>query len=178
MYYLLLITYYLLLITYKMTSKSYPFVPGQQLIELDQNGNVIINENTDLDLIDDQSYIVAMRLHESICSNNFDKFRKIYEEEYINNPNIVNFFKFDKASNSETEYSLCSCNKSIVQRIHPDMYVRPCNCINGKRYLAYLCVYNAAFRSSYYYDTSKYQDPNINERYKKYLLNDGQIEIK
>ena len=87
----------------------------------------------------------------------------------------MNFFKFEKASNN-SEYSLCTCVKSIVQRIHPDMYVSPCNCIDGKRYLAYLCIYNAAFRSSYYYNTNEhFQDPCVNEQYKKYLIADGPI---
>ena len=87
------------LFTYKMTSKSYPFVPGQQLIELDENDCVIINENTNLDLINDASYLVAMRLHESICSRNFEKFKKIYETEYMK-PDIVDFFKFEKETDA------------------------------------------------------------------------------
>jgi hypothetical protein len=156
-----------------MTSKSYPFVPRQQLIELDQNDCVIINENTDLDLIEDKSYLVAMRLHESVCKNDFNKFKKIYETEYMN-PDIVDFFKFEKETDA-AKYSGCTCAKGTVQRIHPDMYVRPCNCINGKRYLAYLCVYNTAYCCSYYYNTNKYQDPDENRQYKEYLLEYGLI---
>jgi hypothetical protein len=166
--------------------KSYPFIHGQQVISFDANGKVT-RDNTYNgifdDLKEDKSYQIVMRLHDSVYAKDIEGFKKIYEEEYINNTNIVDFFKFDEEEHDWwfNTYRFCRCvNKDDdPDRIHRHMYVRPCNCSNGKRYLAYLCAYNAQQdETTYYYDTTCNEtNKNISD-IQQYLLDDGPIDLK
>jgi hypothetical protein len=166
--------------------KSYPFIRGQQVISFDASGKVT-RDNTYNgifdDLKEDKSYQIVMRLHNSAYANDIECFTKIYQEEYINDPDIVDFFKHDEEEHDQWfhPYPLCRCvtRDDEPERIHRHIYVRQCNCSNGKRYLAYLCAYNAQQdETTYYYDTScNKSNKNISE-IQQYLLNDGPLDLK
>ena len=156
---------------------SYPYVPGQRMLSFDKDP---LYE----DLLTDNSYKIVARLQESILAKNFELFKKIYEEEYINVLGIVDFFKFEEESNNWwfNSYSLCECSNKTDEpdRIHKYMYVRPCCCVNGKRYLTYLCAFNAGLKDAgYYYDTNPIglTDKAVNTPIKNYLLEDGPIDL-
>ena len=169
---------------------SYPYVPGQQVISFDTNGKIIIDNTYDGifdDLKEDKSYQTVMRLQNRIYARDFEGFKKIYEEEYINDPSIVDFFKFDEEEHDWwfNTYSLCQCiNKDDEpHRIHRHMYVRSCGCSNGKRYLAYLCAYNTLRGSvtgehEYYYDTKLNKSTKHVSEVQQYLLDDGPLDLE
>lgn len=166
--------------------KSYPFIRGQQMITIDANGKVTRDNTYDGifdDRKEDKSYQIVMRLHDSVYAKDIECFKKIYEEEYINNPNIVDFFKYDEEEHDWwfNTYRFCRCaNKDDEpDRIHRHMYIRQCGCSNGKRYLAYLCAYNAQQdETTYYYDTSLNKTTEHISEIQQYLLDDGPLDLK
>jgi hypothetical protein len=166
---------------------SYPYVPGQEVISFDANGKIIV-DNTYAgifdDLKEDKSYQTVMRMQVCIYANDFEGFKKIYEEEYISNPEICDFFKFDEEEHNwwVNTYSLCECANKADEpdRIHRHMYVRPCSCANGKRYLAYLCAFNASFKEeNYYYDTNPRHitEKPVLTNFQKYLSENGPLDL-
>ncbi len=169
---------------------SYPYVPGQEVVSFDANGKMIKDNTYDGifdDLKEDKSYQTVMRLQNRIYARDLKRFKKIYEEEYINDPSIVDFFKFDEEEHDWwfNTYSLCQCvNKDDEpDRIHRHMYVRSCGCSNGKRYLAYLCAYNALRGSvtgehEYCYDTSLNKSTERITNIQQYLLDSGPLDLE
>ena len=171
-----------------MSSNSYPFVPGQCMLTF-VNGTAIVDDEINNDLLSDLSYQLVSKMQDSINTNNLEKFKQMYTEEYISNPDICDFFKFDDENNNWwfNSYSLCCCSNKEDEpdRIHRHMYVRPCNCSNGKRYLAYLSAFNYSHRVElgYCYDTnpkcSKSSKPTSKHAtsIQQFLLNDGPIDL-
>jgi hypothetical protein len=163
-------------------NSSFPYVPGQDIIMFDASGSptIIIDQSCNKDLLSDKSYLCVARLQEAIIACDDQLFKKIYESEYIANAEICDFFKFEKV---ETLcYSLCQCtNKNEAARcIHADMFVRPCCCQNGKRYLAYLCAFNACLKDpAYYYNTNEVNPREIGKitDIMKYLILDGPLDL-
>lgn len=163
---------------------SYPYVPEQRMLTFDTNGKPVAEDPLFEDLLADKSYIIVARLQESILANNYELFKKIYEEEYISNLEICDFFKFEEENNNWwfNSYSLCECSNKNEEpdRIHKYMYIRPCCCRNGKRYLAYLCAFNAGLKDpGYYYDTNPtyLTDKGTITPIKQYLLEDGPLDL-
>ena len=158
---------------------SYPYVPRQEVVSFDANGNRIFD-----DVKEDKSYQIVARLQESILAKNFELFKKIYEEEYINVPDIVDFFKFEEENNNWwfNSYSLCECSNKTDEpdRIHKYMYVRPCCCAGGKRYLAYLSAFNAA-EQGLSYDTNPIYSKTLKKPsvtpIQQFLLDNGPIDL-
>lgn len=169
-------------------TNSYPFVKGQDMLSFDSEGNPVINDPLNIDLLTDISYQTVAKLQSSICSNNFKKFKQLYTEEYINRPDCCDFFKFeDRPPHWEyNRYSLCTCETenraSEPYKIHKYMYVRPCNCSGGKRYLAYLTAYYS-LEPGLYMDMD--MDTSIINSNKsasitpiqQFLLDDGPIDL-
>jgi hypothetical protein len=169
--------------TTKFTTNSYPFVPGQQMIEFDPEGNAITDDPGNNDLLTDISYQVVAKMQECIDKKDLVKYKQLYTEEYINNPDICDFFKFeDKPPHwAYTKYSLCSCSNRSDDpyQIHKHMYVRPCYCSNGKRYLAYLAAFNA-LNDGLYYDVSPIYSKTLKKTVtpiSKFLLDDGPLDL-
>ncbi len=162
-------------------TKSYPFIPGLEVFTFDANGKMMIDESFK-DLKEDKSYQKARQLYERIYAKDLDGFIKIYIE-YVNDPSISDFFKHDEEEHDfwfhSYPYCRCVTRDDEPERIHRHMYVRQCNCSNGKRYLAYLCAYNAQQdETTYYYDTScNESNKNISD-IQQYLLDDGPIDLK
>jgi hypothetical protein len=163
-------------------SNSYPYIPEQDMLSFDPSGNPLINDPQNNDLLTDFSYQTVAKLHNSICSGNFDKFKQLYTEEYINNSNICDFFKFEDNPPywEYSTYSLCTCKNRATHpyKIHQYMYVRPCHCSGGKRYLAYLTAH-------YSLEPGLYNDTNSCEVLKtksitpiqQFLLDEGAIDL-
>lgn len=155
-------------------SKSYTLC--QRVIAFDVNKNM----RTIPEPEEDESYTVVKRLYTSIIQNDFKSFKEIYEKEYINNPTICDYFKFGDIGPWEdySTYSLCDCiNKNEEpEYINKYMSTRQCCCSGGKRYLAYLCTYNAG-KNNFYDMKFKLQNSDIITPIKAYLLNDGPIDF-
>ena len=134
------------------------------------------------------SYSAVSRLQDCIMSGNLEEFKKIYETEYINNPAIYDYFKYEDENNNNwvNTYSPCTCvnKEEEPEHVHRNMNIRQCNCSNGKRYLAYLCAFNAEL-GCICFDTNPINKPPIEsglhirkcEEFKSYLLQDGPIDL-
>jgi hypothetical protein len=163
-------------------TNSYPFVPGQYMLCFDSEGNPVINDPDNSDLLTDISYQTVAKLSDSICSNNLEKFKQLYTEEYINRPDCCDFFKFEDIPPywEYSTYSLCSCENKEAEpdRIHKYMYIRPCHCQAGKRYLAYLAAFNAE-NESIFYDTHPIyaRVKTLSTPIQQFLLDDGPIDL-
>jgi hypothetical protein len=91
----------------------------------------------------EMSDLVITRLYKSIKEQNPTDFKRIYDEEYINNPIIRNTFNFRQEYNGWywSDYKLCSCPKTEPVKVWKDLYTRDCTCSNGKRYLMFISLY-------------------------------------
>ncbi len=87
------------------------------------------------------------RLDASIDKCIFNDFKIIYDNEYISDSNICNYFEFTEVN----PYHLCECHKNKEIQISRNFHIKECRCQNGKRFLAFKMIYNIA-----------YQDVNIN----------------
>ncbi len=85
------------------------------------------------------------RLGASIIDENFEKFKFIFDNEYMK-PEINNWFEFQEEwyDSFWNFYPLCTCwckskecKKCDPIRVHRNLYVLQCNCANGKRYIAF-----------------------------------------
>ncbi len=132
---------------------------------------------------DNKSVAVVSRLQDSIISRDLPLFEKIYSTEYLYDPEVFDEFRFEDENNNNwfNTYSLCTCEnkKDEPMRIHRHMNVRKCNCINGKRYLAYLMAYNIGV-GSICYDTNcknvkQNEDAPLDIRW--YLIKNGPIDL-
>ena len=91
----------------------------------------------------DMSDLVISRLYKSIKEQNPADFKRIYDEEYINNPIIRNTFNFRQEYKGYcwSDYELCTCEKTEPVRVWKDLYTRDCTCAHGKRYLMFISLY-------------------------------------
>jgi len=123
-----------------------PFIPGQRVISFSKERGGELQELEKQEEDDDKSYDIVRRLHESIYKNDFQVFKEIFENEYIDDPTVMDYFKYDEEEHNWwwTKYPLCICAEIEPNRIHKMLNVSPCNCSEGKRYLAYLRAYTAA----------------------------------
>jgi hypothetical protein len=83
------------------------------------------------------------RLDASIEKCAFNEFKTIYDNEYMVEPDICNFFEFSEVN----LYDLCECTKYQVVQISRNFHIKECRCQNGKRYLAFKMVSNAAYQA-------------------------------
>ena len=150
------------------------YFPGQRRLTFDQDNVTIVS---------DVIVSVVEKLDNSIRSNNIEEFKKIYKTEYIDNPKICDYFNYEDENNNNlyNSYSLCTCANKEEEptHIHRNLNSRPCNCINGKRYLAYLRVFNAEI-NCICYDTNPTNVCLTNLRhqpYSNFLLQDGPIDL-
>jgi hypothetical protein len=126
---------------------------------------IIIQYNSDFNPVDLTGRTIR-RLDNSIQDGNFHNFQTIFETEYMCNPLISNFFEFIDESRYPVYficYDLCSCrtccnddyfgnfsgnlpcNLCEPIRIARNFYVKECNCLNGKRFLAFQMIYKFAY---------------------------------
>jgi len=121
------------------------FIPGQRIISFSKQKTETREENELKEEQDDKSYDIVKRLHESIYANDFQVFKEIFENEYIDDPTVIDYFKYDEEEHNWwwTKYPLCTCAETEPTKIHKMLNVSPCNCSEGKRYLAYLRAYSA-----------------------------------
>ena len=117
------------------------------------------------------------RLDASIDKCVFDEFKMIYDTEYMPDPNICNFFEFTEVN----PYHLCDCNDNNEAQISRNFYIKKCQCQNGKRFLAFKMIHNAAYHSicgNYYDRDMKKNDTNIDifNRMIDYVIDSGPID--
>jgi hypothetical protein len=165
------------------SNNSYPFVPGQQLLSFDLEGNAFVDDLENEDLKTDTSYQVVAKMQDCIEKKDLDKYKQLYTEEYISNPAICDFFKFEDSPPywEYCIYPLCSCSNRHEDptKIHKYMYVRPCYCSGGKRYLAYLAAFNT-LNEGIYYDTNPIYSKTLKTTVTpicQFLLDDGLIDL-
>jgi len=91
----------------------------------------------------DMSDLVLSRLYKCIKEQNSAEFKRIYDEEYIDNPSIRNTFNFRQEYNGWywSDYQLCTCPKTEPVKVWKDLYTRDCTCAHGKRYLMFISLY-------------------------------------
>jgi hypothetical protein len=119
------------------------------------------------------------RLDASIDKCMFDDFKTIYDNEYMAEPNICNFFEFSEVN----PYHLCECTKYKVVQISRNFYIKECRCQNGKRYLAFKMVFNAANRAfsiNFLKKVTDKIDVNIDifQRMIDYIIDSGPIDTE
>ena len=119
------------------------------------------------------SDFVISSIYKSIKECNTSEFKRIYDEEYINNPIIRNTFNFRQEYNGWywSDYQLCSCPKTEPVRVWKDLYTRDCTCAHGKRYLMFISLYTE-IREVLHLSNRH----NHNEIY-AHVLNSGPIDI-
>jgi hypothetical protein len=113
------------------------YQPGIRIIEN-------IDADSDLDEDDiiepsDLSYVSVRKLYHCLEQDDVYNLEKSFHE-YLYNPDIYNFMMFH-TSKYDSYYPLCTCVKYKKQPIRELKEKVPCNCINGKRYLAFLYAY-------------------------------------
>jgi hypothetical protein len=168
----------IILLIFILKIMSTPFVLGQRIISFNEFGALIESKpSSEIDL----SYQVVSDLHTSVSSQNAKQFKHIYETQYISNQTIKNYFHFgDQGPYDEyNSYSLCSCpNKNDEpEYINKFLSVRPCCCVNGKRYLAYLCAFNGGKTNYYHTQHIQLSSSDVVTEIKEYLLKDGPIDL-
>lgn len=93
------------------------------------------------------SYFVVNRLYDAIEEGELNKFKRIYDEEYINNQNIINTFNYPEYGCGRvwTDYDYCTCEEREIEKRFRYIYTKQCNCANGKRYLAFIELYTKSY---------------------------------
>lgn len=154
-----------------MSTRS--FIPGQRVIAFDPNGQ-IIKEEVNVN----KSLYVIQSLHRCVVSNDFEKFKEIYETCYVSDPTVSDYFHFgDQGPRDEyNTYSLCTCENrhDEPEYINKFVSIRPCCCVGGKRYLAYLYAFNGG-KTCYFH--TQYPVEDVETPIKKYLLEHGPIDL-
>jgi hypothetical protein len=117
------------------------------------------------------------RLDASIEKCMFDDFKMIYDNEYMPNTDICNFFEFTEVN----PYHLCECDDNNEAQISREFYVKKCECQNGKRYLAFKMIQNIAYRAidtDYYKRDMKKTDTDVNtfNSMIDYVIDSGPID--
>ena len=117
------------------------------------------------------------RLDASIDKCIFDEFKMIYDNEYMPNPDICNFFEFTEVN----PYHLCECSKYNEAQISINFHIKKCECQNGKRYLAFKMIQNTAYRSidtDYYKRDTKKTDNDVDtfNRMIDHVIDSGPID--
>jgi hypothetical protein len=137
----------------------------------------------------DLSNRTIRRLINSIEKCSFHKFKFIYDLEYIDNPNIINFFEFDEFALSPGSvwimYELCNCrtccygndycNECMPERLRKYYSIKECCCQNGKRFIAYNMIDNYIKESittsaEAYAKTNKIKTNELDETTQKNVL--------
>ena len=117
------------------------------------------------------------RLDASIEKCMLDDFKMIYDNEYMPNLNICNFFEFTELN----PYHLCECDENNEAQISREFYVKKCQCQNGKRFLAFKMIHNIAYRAidtDYYKRDMKKTDTDVNtfNSMIDYVIDSGPID--
>jgi len=106
------------------------------------------------------------RLNASITHGNLDEFKFIYNYEYMQS-RIINWFEFDEPlyDLDWNFYPLCECWGIEPIKINRCLYVLPCRCSDGKRYIAFKTAYD-----DYEYDISSTHESQSSSKTMEKLL--------
>ena len=154
------------------------FIPRSRKINLDVNNN-----DLSINITTNKSTDIISRMYDSITTNNLEAFKKIYNDEYLCDPEVFDYFKYEDENNNwwVNTYSLCKCSNKNTEpeHIHRNMNIRKCNCVNGKRYLAYLNIFNSQL-GCICYDTNPttiFIDTSMDTNFTQYLQNSGPLDL-
>lgn len=116
------------------------------------------------------------RLDASIDKWMFDDFKMIYDNEYLPDPNICNFFEFTEVN----PYHLCECTKYKEVELSRNFYIKECRCQNGKRYLAFKMIYYLKYKpvGINIYKTHDNIDENTFQRMIDHVIDSGPIDTE
>ena len=155
---------------------STPFILGARVLALSENSGNKLIETTPEDVAHD----VIANLHKSVIAGDLEQFVNVYETQYISNDSICNHFLYGDQGpyDDYNEYSLCTCENKYDEPEYINKYMssRSCSCINGKRYLAYLCAFNGG-KHNYYHTHHVFEGSDKITPIKEYLLQDGPIDL-
>ena len=154
-----------------------PYIHQARKIVFNSNSNLSLDSN--IKKVNDSNKVIN-KLNECIRLNNFEEFKKIYITEYLFNSKIHDYFKYEDENNNNlyNTYSLCTCINNTVEPYHKNMNIKQCNCINGKRYFAFLSAFNNQL-GCICYDTNpkNLEQSIIYTEIMLYLLKDGPIDL-
>lgn len=93
------------------------------------------------------SYFVVNRLYAKMEEGDFNEFKRIYDEEYINNEDVLNTFNYPEFGCGRvwTDYDYCTCENKDIEKVYKYTYTKECNCSGGKRYLLFIELYSLAY---------------------------------
>ena len=114
------------------------------------------------------------QLQTSLKKGQYIQFKQLYKE-YMN-PRISNWFKFPEEEHNWfwNIYDLCECDTPI-ERVWKREYDKKCSCKNGKRYLAFRCLYD---ETREFIHLTKKKTGNPSQQMMNHLIQDGPIDMK
>jgi hypothetical protein len=127
----------------------------------------------------DLSERTVRRLQKSIINGDFNTFKFIYDHEYMQ-PNILDWFEYDEilCDSVWNFYTLCECPTCEPTKIHRDLYVQPCMCLNGKRYIAFKFAYDETPECFVIHKTTKKQPTNDYQLIMNHIIDSGPIIVE
>ena len=66
------------------------FIPRSRKINLDVNNN-----DLSINITTNKSTDIISRMYDSITTNNFETFTRIYNDEYLCDPEVFDYFKYE-----------------------------------------------------------------------------------
>ena len=115
------------------------------------------------------------RLYASIIDGNFAEFKFIYDNEYMT-CEVFDWFEFGEEwyDSVWNFYPMCACWCTDHQckscdpvKVYRDLYVKHCECKNGKRFLAFKMIYDEAYEFITVCDKDKVNDKDNKHKKKK-----------
>ena len=116
------------------------------------------------------------RLQDSIINGDFNTFKFIYDHEYMQ-PNILDWFEYDEIlyDSDWNFYPICECPSCEPIKIHRHLYVQPCTCLNGKRYIAFKFAYDETREFIIIHRKNKKRPTNDYQLIMNHIIDSGPI---
>ena len=123
----------------------------------------------------DISRKVWNQLQINLKDGQYRLFKQLYDKEYMD-PRISNWFKFPEEEHDWywNIYDLCECDTQI-ERVWKREYDKQCNCKNGKRFLAFRCLYD---ETREFIQLTEKKTDNPSQQMMNHILQDGPIDMK
>jgi hypothetical protein len=123
----------------------------------------------------DISHKVWNQLQTTLRNGQYNSFKQIYDREYMD-PRISNWFKFPEEEHDWywNIYDLCECDTQI-EKVWKREYDKRCSCKNGKRFLAFKCLYD---ETREFIQLTQKKTENSSQLIMNHLICDGVINMK
>lgn len=132
------------------------------------------------------SYFVIDHLYKAIEEGNLNEFKRIYDDEYINNEDIINTFNYPEYGCGRiwTDYEYCTCDYSDIEQVYKYTYSKECTCSGGKRYLVFIELYLHAHvfihldtESNQTKKKKKNKEKNVYQEMMEHIVGSGLIDM-